>query len=91
MGLSKMNRAVEILEDTNGGISFMRVAAGSIVGVTLFVWAYTSIKTMQIQKLDIEQLILMLGSMGIQLGQKMVECKHGINLQTGGTDESNKS
>lgn len=69
-------RAFEFVQDNNGDFSFTRVVAAAIVGVNLFVWAYTSLKTMQIQKIDMEQLILMLGSMGIQLGQKVVECKH---------------
>ncbi|MCC7212504.1 MAG: hypothetical protein IT451_11785 [Candidatus Brocadia sp.] len=70
-----MNRLFEFLEENNGGISFMRVASLGIIGVTLFVWAYTSIKTMQIQKIDIEQLMLMLGALGFKLGQKIIENK----------------
>lgn len=68
-----MNRLFEFLEENNGGISFMRVASFGIIGVTLFVWAYTSVKTMTIQKIDIEQLMLILGSLGLKLGQKVVE------------------
>lgn len=70
-----MNRIFEFLEENNGGVSFMRVASFGIIGVILFVWAYTSIKTMQIQKIDIEQLMLMLGALGFKLGQKIIENK----------------
>lgn len=70
-----MGRLIEFLEENNGGISFMRVASFGIIGVTLFVWAYTSIRTMQIQKMDIEQIMLILGSLGFKLGQKIVENK----------------
>ena len=73
-----MNRMFEFLEEDNGGISFMRVASFGIIGVTLFVWAYTSIRTMQIQKMDIEQIMLILGSLGFKLGQKFVESKTTI-------------
>lgn len=74
-----MNRIFEFLEENNGGVSFMRVASFGIIGVTLFVWAYTSIKTNEIQKLDIEQLMLMLGSLGFKLGQKIVENKAPVD------------
>lgn len=70
-----MNRIFEFLEENNGGVSFMRVASFGVIGVTLFVWAYTSIKTNEIQKLDIEQLMLILGSLGFKLGQKIIENK----------------
>jgi hypothetical protein len=69
----------EFLEENNGGISFMRVASLGIISVTLFVWAYTSIKTATIQKMDIEQLMLILGSLGFKLGQKIVENKNPVN------------
>lgn len=73
-----MNRIFEFLEEDNSGISFMRVASFGIIGVTLFVWAYTSIRTMQIQKMDIEQIMLILGSLGFKLGQKIVENKQPV-------------
>ena len=63
----------EMLKESNGNMSSMRVIAFMITSAVLFVWVSTSIKTWTVQPLDTNAMILVIGSLGAKVGQKFGE------------------
>lgn len=70
-----VNAIKEILSDTDGSLSFVRVAVLLIIGAFLFNWCYLTAKTGQAQTLDWSSVAVVLGSLGIKVAQKPFENK----------------
>lgn len=63
----------DMFKENNGGVSSVRVIAFMIVAAVLFVWVSVSLKTWTIQPLDMNTVVMVLGSLGAKVGQKFAE------------------
>ena len=63
----------DVFKENNGGVSSVRVIAFMIVTAVLFVWVSVSLKTWTIQPLDMNTVVMVLGSLGAKVGQKFAE------------------
>ena len=64
---------LEMLKESNGNMSSIRVIAFMIASAVVSVWSYTSIRSGVIQPMDLSTVTLVLGSLGAKVGQKFGE------------------
>jgi len=65
-----MNFLARILSEDNGNPSSMRMITALICLIVMLTWSYTCIKQGQLLPLDIEQIGLVLGALGLKTFQK---------------------
>ena len=63
----------DIIRDDKGNLSAARVAFMMIIGIFAGTWSYLSIKSGEMQPIDMEQLLMILGSFGFKVYQKSIE------------------
>lgn len=63
----------EILNDTSGNLSAARVGFLIVVAAFIGTWSYLSITKKELQPIDVDQLILILGAFGFKVYQRSVE------------------
>lgn len=68
-----MSNILSFLNDDDGNQSSMRIIVFLIIACVLFNWTFLTVKTGAWIKLDIESIMMVLGSMGFKAVQKNIE------------------
>ena len=63
----------DVLKDTNGNTSTTRLILFVITTVFIGTWGWLSIQKGEMQPIDMEQLMLILGAFGFKVAQRSIE------------------